>query len=140
MALNFGLTYPAKFSLGNIYNIWARDSVLYVIKYLISSSIGCYRFSNEKFMLYLDNDICPNPCTRNFSAPIFSENSRCNIVWSESTIMHSEMIWQNATKMTNTKPISVNIVSKDLKMLMVRISMPVNIICNRHNKMLKRNQ
>ncbi|XP_028410814.1 uncharacterized protein LOC114533484 [Dendronephthya gigantea] len=81
---------------------------------------GCYRFSNKKLMLYLDKDDCSKPCTRNFSAPIFSENSQCSIIWSKSTIMRSDMMWQKVTKMTNKKPISIKTISKDLKMLLIK--------------------
>ncbi|XP_028410867.1 uncharacterized protein LOC114533534 isoform X2 [Dendronephthya gigantea] len=81
---------------------------------------GCYRFSNETFMLYLDKDVCSTkPCTRNFFAPIFSENSQCSIIWSKSTIMRSDM-WQKVTNMTNKKPIFMKGVSKHLKMLKIR--------------------
>ncbi|XP_028418443.1 uncharacterized protein LOC114543790 [Dendronephthya gigantea] len=81
---------------------------------------GCYRFQNKKFMLYLDKDNCSKPCTRNFFAPIFSENSQCSIIWSKSTIMRSDMMWQKVTNMENKKPIFINKVSKDLRMLMIQ--------------------
>jgi hypothetical protein len=60
-------------------------------------------------MLYLDNETCcENPCSHQFSAPIFYGDTQCHVEWSKSKILYGDDVqWQNFMEISTRKLVSI---------------------------------
>ena len=83
--------------------------------------LGCYRFENKTFMLYLDDvTYRKNNCSHHFFAPIFSDNTVCRIKWSESTILYGATKWKMVSSNISQQLLAIEYKSHDIKTLKVR--------------------
>ena len=90
---------------------------------------GCYRFQNEKFLLYLDNNTCrEDSCSYSFSAPIFLHKTRmCKIEWSKSKILGKCTWWQKLNQEIDAK-FKIERHSNDTQTLKVNFPIISNLI------------